>query len=141
MVGANVGKVCRRLAYKAARSNFWPFHRCSFFQSKSMQTARIKVGQVWKSLAKLEVRGNPWTSECLASLGKFGKHHIQRCDKQGCTPRPAPPRPRGKWLPRGAPAPKIFNSAPPRPAPKITPGQESWQTFLHHQKFLGVKNF
>ena len=36
---------------------------------------------------------------------------------QGCTPRPAPPRPRGKWLPRGAPAPKIFNSAPPRPAP------------------------
>ena len=36
---------------------------------------------------------------------------------QGCTPRPAPPRPRGKWLPRAAPAPKIFNSAPPRPAP------------------------
>ena len=73
--------------------------------------------------------------------------------RQGCTPRPAPPRPRGKWLPRGAPAPKIFNSAPPRPAPprkkralprpapKITPGQESGQTFLHHQKFLGVKNF
>ena len=29
--------------------------------------------------------------------------------------RPAPPRPRGKWLPQGAPAPKIFNSAPPRP--------------------------
>ena len=65
----------------------------------------------------------------------------------------APPRPRGKWLPRAAPAPKIFNSAPPRPtpekegaapprpAPKITPGQESGQTFLHHQKFLGVKNF
>ena len=24
---------------------------------------------------------------------------------QGCTPRPAPPRPRGKWLPRAAPAP------------------------------------
>ena len=30
--------------------------------------------------------------------------------------RPAPPRPRGKWLPRAAPAPKIFNSAPPCPA-------------------------
>ena len=29
--------------------------------------------------------------------------------------RPAPPRPRGKWLPRAAPAPKIFNSAPPHP--------------------------
>ena len=26
----------------------------------------------------------------------------------------APPRPRGKWLPRGAPAPKIFKNAPPR---------------------------
>ena len=48
-------------------------------------------------------------------------------------PRPAPPRPRGKWLLRGAPAPKIFKNAPgfncypapprkifplPRPAPK-----------------------
>ena len=49
--------------------------------------------------------------------------------------------------------PKFFNSAPPRPAPphpgkrcrcpapKIAPGQGSGQTFLHHQKFLGVKNF
>ena len=34
---------------------------------------------------------------------------------QGCTLRPAPPRPRGKWPPWAAPAPKIFNSAPPRP--------------------------
>ena len=41
---------------------------------------------------------------------------------QGCTPRPAPPRPRGKWLPRGAPAPKIFKNAPPRPTPKMPRG-------------------
>ena len=39
------------------------------------------------------------------------------------------------------PAPPRKKRALPRPAPKITPGQESWQTFLHHQKFLGVKNF
>ena len=29
---------------------------------------------------------------------------------QGCTPRP-----RGKWLPQGAPAPKMFKNAPPHP--------------------------
>ena len=67
---------------------------------------------------------------------------------QGCTPRPGPggngcpgpPRPRKfSTLPR--PAPEKEGAAPPRPAPKITPGQESGQTFLHHQKFLGVKNF
>ena len=33
--------------------------------------------------------------------------------------RPAPPRPRGKWLLRGAPAPKIFKTAPPRPTLKM----------------------
>ena len=39
------------------------------------------------------------------------------CSFQGCTPRPAPPRPRQNWLPRPAPTPKIFNTAPPHPAP------------------------
>ena len=74
-------------------------------------------------------------------------------DARPAPPRPAPPRPRGKWLPRGAPAPKISNSAPPRPAPekdgaapprpapKIVPGQGSGQMFLHHHKVLGIKNF
>ena len=69
-------------------------------------------------------------------------------DARPAPPRPGPggngcpgaPRPRKfSTLPR--PAPEKEGAAPPRPAPKITPGQESWQTFLHHQKFLGVKNF
>ena len=38
-------------------------------------------------------------------------HNCSR--NQGCTPRPAPPRPRQNWLPRPAPTPKIFNTAPP----------------------------
>ena len=64
-------------------------------------------------------------------------------------PAPAP----GEMLPRGRPGPENFQlcPAPPRPtpekegaampSPKITPGQELWQAFLHHQKSLGVKNF
>ena len=53
---------------------------------------------------------------------------------------PGPPRPQKfSTLPR--PTPEKEGAAPPRPALKITPGQESWHTFLHHQKFLGVKNF
>ena len=35
--------------------------------------------------------------------------------------RPAPPRPRGKWLPQGAPAPKMFKNAPP-PTQKMPRG-------------------
>ena len=59
----------------------------------------------------------------MAAPGRPGPENFQLC--------PAPPRP----------TPEKEGAAPPRPAPKITPGQESWQTFLHHQKFLGVKNF
>ena len=64
-------------------------------------------------------------------------------DARSAPPRPGPggngcpgaPRPRKfSTLPR--PAPEKEGAAPPRPAPKITPGQESGQTFLHHQKFL-----
>ena len=60
---------------------------------------------------------------------------------QGCTPRPAPAP--GEMAAPGRPGPENFQlcPAPPRPTPKITPGQESGQMFLHHQKFLGVKNF
>ena len=55
----------------------------------------------------------------------------------GC---PGAPRPQKfSTLPR--PTPEKEGAAPPRPAPKITLGQESGQTFLHHQKFLGVNNF
>ena len=59
----------------------------------------------------------------MAAPGRPGPENFQLC--------PAPPRP----------TPEKEGAAPPRPAPKITPGQESGQTFLHHQKFLGVKNF
>ena len=66
-------------------------------------------------------------------------------------PAPAP----GKMAAPGRPGPENFQlypappcptpekegTAPPRPAPKITPGQELGQSFIHHQKFLGVKNF
>ncbi len=43
------------------------------------------------------------------------EHYLSK--NQGCTPRPAPPRPGQKWLPWPAPTPKKFNTAPPRPAP------------------------
>ena len=49
-------------------------------------------------------------------------------------PAPAP----GEMAAPGRPGPENFQLCP---APEITPGQESGQTFLHHQKFLGVKNF
>ena len=54
--------------------------------------------------------------------------------------RPGPPRPR-KFSTLPHPAPPQPGKRGGCPAPKITPGQESRQTFLHHQKFLGVKNF
>ena len=57
----------------------------------------------------------------MAAPGRPGPENFQLC--------PAPPRP----------TPEKEGAAPPRP--KNYPGQESWQTFLHHQKFLGVKNF
>ena len=57
-------------------------------------------------------------------------------------------RPQRKWLSWSRNFLTLPRPAPPHPgkrgrcpAPKITPGQESGQTFLHHQKFLGVKNF
>ena len=52
MVGASVGKVCRRLAYKAGRSNFWPFHRWSFFKAKVCRRLAQKLdrsGKIWQS--------------------------------------------------------------------------------------------
>ena len=67
---------------------------------------------------------------------------------QGCTPRPAPAP--GKMAAPGCPGPENFQLCPapplknvvlPRPAPKIVPGQGSGQTFLHHHKVLGIKNF
>ena len=74
-------------------------------------------------LAGMHAPARPEAPGEMAAPGRPGPENFQLC--------PAPPRPN----------PEKEGAAPPRPAPKITPGQESWQTFLHHQKFLGVKNF
>ena len=75
-------------------------------------------------------------------------HPISSRDARPAPPRPGPggngcpgvPRPRKfSTLPR--PAPEKCGATPPRPAPKIVPGQGSGQTFLHHHKVLGIKNF
>ena len=57
--------------------------------------------------------------------------------------RPAPPRPRGKLLPRAAPAPKIFNSAPPRPAPprKLPRGKNHGKRSYIIKSFWESKTF
>ena len=57
--------------------------------------------------------------------------------------RPAPPRPRGKWLPRAPPAPKIFNSAPPRPAPprKLPRGKNQGKRSYIIKSFWESKTF
>ena len=79
-------------------------------------------GKVSVVLSGRDARPAPAPGE-MAAPGRPGPENFQLC--------PAPPRP----------TPEKEGAAPPRPAPKITPGQESGQTFLHHQKFLGVKNF
>ena len=55
--------------------------------------------------------------------------------------RPAPPRPRGKWLPLLALSPKIFKTALPRPAQCLRIGvQEDIFVFNHIQAFGKLKN-
>ena len=51
-------------------------------------------------------------------------------------PRPAPAP--GEMAAPGCPGPENFQLCP---APKIVPGQGPRQTFLHHHKVLGIKNF
>ena len=81
----------------------------------------------------------------ISIWGKISQKHTYSFGHSTNYPSPpgmhAPPRPApgGNGCP-GPPQPRKFSTLP-RPAPKITPGQESGQMFLHHQKILGVKNF